>query len=244
MFGTPKIKAFVQGASLQGDADEQLIQFLIYITPIKHALAAEVSPIIADRLFKFDASGKPHPVTEMDKPTFNLGQIDLQKMVMHPSADEKMDRHGVTLERVQISKIHARKLFPDNPDFSLIFCAEVPKDQLSFDMMGKYFKREVFLSFEAMQLELKLDQAQKCDYCKDAAVAKDSSGKFLCDKDVKKHGVGKVEFILKKETPKQLQARIQKEQEEKQKSLLEDDDRNDTSHINKKRLRNPKGNKK
>lgn len=231
MFSTPKIKAFIQGASLEGDADEQMVRFLIYITPIKHALACEVSPIIADRLFKFDAANKPHPVSEMDRPSFDIGAIDLQTMELHPSDDPKMDKHGVLLQAVQISKISARKLFPDNPEFSLIFSAELPKDDLSFSMMGRYFKREVYLTFEAMQQSLPLDKAPSCGFCKNPAVAKDSTGKFLCEKDVKR-GVGEVLFIIKKETPAAAEARIKAEAGIKNNPK---DDRKDTSHINRRR---------
>lgn len=237
MFTTPKIKAFIQGASLEGDADEQLVKFLIHITPIKHALAAQMSPIIADRLFKFDQANKPHPVSEMDRPSFNIGTIDLQTMELHPSDDPKMDKHGVLLQAVQISKISARKLFPDNPNFSLIFSAELPKDDLSFSMMGRYFKREVYLTFEAMQIPLPLDKAPDCGFCKNPAVAKDSTGKFLCDKDVKR-GVGEVTFIIKRETPAQAKARV--EADLAAKKPKDDDDKNDTSHINRKRERKPR----
>lgn len=240
MFTTPKIKAFIQGASLQGDADEQMVEFLIYITPIKHALACEVSPIIADRLFKFDQANKPHPVSEMDRPTFNIGQIDLQTMELHPSDDPKMDKHGVLLQAVQISKISARKLYPDNPNFSLIFAAELPKDDLSFSMMGKYFKREVYLTFEAMQIPLDLNKEPNCGFCKNQAVAKDSTGKFLCDKDVKR-GVGEVTFIRKKETPAQAKKRVEAEIAAKSDEAKKDDDRMDNSHANRKREKKPRG---
>lgn len=238
MFTTPKIKAFIQGASLEGDADEQLVKFLIHITPIKHALAAQMSPIIADRLFKFDQANKPHPVSEMDRPSFNIGTIDLQTMELHPSDDPKMDKHGVLLQAVQISKISARKLFPDNPNFSLIFSAELPKDDLSFSMMGKYFKREVYLTFEAMQMPLPLNGTAPadavCGFCKNKPVAKDSTGKFLCEKDVKL-GVGEVIFITKKETPAQALKRV--EADLATKKTPKDDDK-DMSHANK-----PKGGK-
>lgn len=237
MFSTPKIRAFIQGASLEGDAEEQMVKFLIYITPIKHALACEISPIIADRLFKFDKANKPHPVSEMDRPTFNIGTIDLQTMELHPSDDPKMEKHGVLLQAVQISKISARKLYPDNPNFSLIFSAELPKDDLSFQMMGKYFKREVYLTFEAMQIPLPLEAV--CGFCKNQAVAKDSTGKFLCDKDVKK-GVGEVTFIIKKETPAQAKKRVDAEVAAKEPAEPKDADRMDNSHANRKREKKPR----
>lgn len=232
MFSTPKVKAFIQGASLQGNADEQFVQFMIYITPITHVLACQVSPVIGDRLFKFDAAKKPHPISEMDGPKFDIGTIDLQLMTLHPSADPKMDKHGVLLKAVQISKISARKLYPDNPNFSLIFSAELPKDDLSFSMMGRYFKREVYLSFETMQKELPLASVPNCEYCDNPSVAQDSEETFLCERDLKSKAVGEVRFIAKKESPKEAEARVKANAGIKD---IPGDDKKDTSHINRQR---------
>lgn len=226
MFLTPKIAAFVQQASLEGKEDEQLVKFVFYITPISHTLACEVSPAIADRIFKSDASGTPQPITEIQLVNFDIGTVDLQEMEMYPVEDPAMENHGVLLKAVQISKISARKLFPDDPKFSLIFSAELPKDDLSVAMMSKYFKRKVFLTFETMQKELPLGETPKCEECPDPAVAQDSEKNFLCGAHVKL-GKGEVIFIAKKETPAEAEARA--------KAAAGVDDRKDTSHINRKR---------
>ncbi len=229
MFKTPKIAAYIQKASLEGKEDKQMVRFQIYITPILHALACEVSPAIADRLFKSDASGTPQPISEIDSVEFDIGTVNLQTMAMYPSDDPAMDEHGVLLMAVQISHICAEKLFPDDPKFSLIFRAELPKDDLSFAMMGKYFKRKVFLTFETMQLQLPTSDAPKCEHCDNPAVAVDSEETFLCEKDLKSHAVGEVRFIAKKESPAEAEKRAMAA------AATPDDDRKDTSHINRRR---------
>ncbi len=225
MFQTPKIAAFIQKASLEGKEDEQLVRFLVYVTPITHTLACEVSPSIADRLFKSDASGTPQPIAEIELVNFDIGTIDLQTMAMHPVDDPAMDNHGVLLKAVQISNISAKKLYPDDPKFSLIFTAELPKDDLSFSMMGKYFKRKVFLTFETMQKELPLGDAPKCEHCNDPAVAHDSEDTYLCGGHVKR-GKGEVTFIVKRETPSEAEARVM---------AAAGGEKEDMSHANRKR---------
>jgi hypothetical protein len=235
MFQTPKIPAFIQGASLEGKEDAQMVRFKIYITPIPHALACEVSPAIADRIFKFDASKTPQPIPEIQSVNFDIGTVDLQTMIMYPVDDPAMDDHAVMLKAVQISKISARKLFPEDPKFSLIFDAELPKDDLSFSMMGKYFKRKVFLTFETMQQELPLSGVPTCEYCENPAVAQDSEETFLCEKDLKTKAVGEVKFIAKKETPAEAEKRAVAAAAAATAPADPDDDRKDTSHINRKR---------
>jgi hypothetical protein len=228
MFKTPKIAAYIQKASLEGKEDKQLVRFLIYITPITHTLACEVAPAIGDRIFKSDASGTPQPISEIDCVEFDIGTVDLQTMAMYPVADPAMDDHGVLLKAVQISHIRAEKLFPDDPKFTLIFRAELPKDDLSFGMMGKYFRQKVFLTFETMQRELGMSDGPKCEYCENPAIAEDSEDTYLCEKDLKSRAVGEVRFIAKKETPAEAEKRV------KAAAATPEDDRKDTSHINRK----------
>lgn len=230
MFKTPKVPVFMQKASVEGRKNAKMVRFTFYITPIKHALAAEISPVIAELLFTFDAAGAPHPITEMDGPHFNIGKIELQKMYLHPSDDPAMDGHGTLLNRVQISHITARKLFlPDNADFTLEFRAELPMDHLAIEMLEKYYDQKLFLTFETMQMELPTGNEPKCEYCDNPAVAHDSEDTFLCEKDLKNKAVGQVVFIAKTETPAEALAR------NKAAAGIEDDDRKDTSHINRRR---------
>lgn len=226
MFSTPKVAVFMQKASVEGRKENKVIRYTFYITPIKHALAAEISPKIADLLFTFDAGGAPHPITEMDGPHFNIGKIHLQNMFLHPSDDPKMDKHGAMLTRAQISHLAARKLFlPDNPDFTLEFRVEVPFDEMAFDMVRRYYDEKLFVTFEPMQLNLLDEQTPTCEECENPAVCRDSKGNFFCEDD-RKHASGIVTYISNSESPAEAAAR---------KNGDDEDERKDNSHVNRKR---------
>lgn len=190
MFTAPKVEVFMQNAGLAGEKDDKRVRYTFYITPLRHALAAEISPDLAKQLFHPDASGDMKPVTVMPNCSFNLGTIPLQRMELHPSDDAQMDSLGVLLDRAQISNLAARTLFPDVPDHTLEFRVEVPKNQLSVEMMSKYFKEKLYLSFSPLQKDL---PKGICTWCEDNAVASGNDD-FACQKHVKKLK-GKVEWF-------------------------------------------------
>jgi hypothetical protein len=254
MFTTPKIQSFIQGASFQGKDEKKYVRFQVYVGPISHDLAEEVSPAIASLLFKKDEAGAFHPVLEMDSAQFEIGAIPLQTMEMHPIDDPAMDLHGVLLQGIQISNISARKVFPGDPNFTLIFNAELPKNELAVQMMDKYFREKVFLTFAVMQGQLFPDEDVEdtttnplCEECGDRAVARDSEHAYFCQKHLRK-GQGEVKMIVTLESPAQAEARILAERDgkaaaagENQPSLVMGGavtpigDKDDTSYINRKR---------
>jgi len=211
MFTSEKFEAFMQNAAFAGRGDTKTMRFEFYITPIKYDLAEELSPIIAQSLFTKDRSGKAHPVAGMNGPSFDIGKINLQKMFLHHSADKKMDKHGVMLDRAQLSHISAvKKFLPDSPDFTLIFRVEVPFDELSLSVARRYYDEKVYLTFEEMQLKLPLSANPKCEECENDAVCRDAAGTYFCEKDRKK-AKGEVTYIAKKESPVEAQVRRDKE---------------------------------
>lgn len=217
MFTTEKVQAFVQRASLEGKDDSKFVRFTFYVTPITYELAKEVSAIIAANLFRLDAVGAPHPVLEVSTVSFEIGEIPLQTMKLYPATDVELESHGTLLTAVQIRAISARKVFPDDPNFTLIFNAELPKDDLSFAMMGKYFREKVFVTFAEMQKDLfpkngvqDTIQNPKCNECDEPATRRDSEGTHLCAKHVRA-GKGEVKLLTSRETPKEAQKRIEKE---------------------------------
>jgi len=251
MLQTPKVQAYVQKASLEGKEEKKFVRFTFYITPVNHELAAEVSPAIAGLLFKKDEGGAFHPVLEMDAAQFEIGMIPLQTMELHPVDDPKMDMMGVLLQGVQISNISARKVFPDDPNFTLIFNAELPKNELAVKMMDKYFREKVHLTFAVMQGQLFPDadvndtiNNPQCEYCDDRAIYRDKEKIYYCQKDVRRSST-EVTLLVTKETPAQAEARILAEREA---AMKEDgaevvlpgmeaavDDTKDTSHANRPR---------
>ncbi len=182
MFRSPKVEVFMQNAELAGDADDMSVRLTFYITPIRHLLAAEISPDMAKQLFHPDASGDMKPVLVMPNCKFDIGTIPLQQMELYPSDLAEMDDKGVILKPAQISNLAARKLFPDDPNYTLEFRVEVPKDQLSVEMMSKYFKKKLYISFDQLQKELPKGD---CSWCDDNAIAS-GEDKFACQKHLKK----------------------------------------------------------
>lgn len=246
MFPQPKVECFLNNVSLTGKGDKKVVRFNFYITPITHYLTAQISPEVAAVLFHDDGSGDMKPALIMPTASLDIGKISLQKMALHPSDDPKMEKHGAMLDRVQLSHLNVSKLFPDDPNFSLIFRAEAPLDKLAIELGQKYFQEKLFITFTSMQGEMFPKALNKCEYCDDPPVAKDSEGALLCQKDVKK-GKGEIDWLLKRETPAQADARAKKEATEKSKAAAadkddekrdDDDDKSDNSHANK-----PKGGK-
>lgn len=217
MFTTEKVQAFVQRASLEGKDDSKFVRFTFYITPIPYFLAMEISPAIAGQLFRPDKSGSQHPVLEVQSANFELGEIPLQTMKLYPATDAELESHGTLLAAVQIRAISARKVFPDDPNFTLIFNAELPKDDLSFSMMGKYFREKVFVTFSEMQKDLFPKKGVQdtvtnpsCNVCDELATRRDSEGTHLCAKHVRA-GKGEIRLLTSKETPREAQKRMEKE---------------------------------
>lgn len=199
MFEQPKFPVFMQKASIEGRKEDKVIRFVFYVTPVSHVLATQLSPDVAKLLFVPDGAGMMNPNPVLENPDFNVGTIPLQRMYLHPSDDEKMDGHGVLLDRAKLSHFCAKRLFADDPNYTLEFRVEVPKDELSVDMMAKYYDEKCFLTFEAMQLELPegTSLALACTWCDDPAVASDKAD-FACQKHAKKLK-GEVEWIKAQE---------------------------------------------
>jgi hypothetical protein len=138
-----------------------------------------------------------------------------------------MDKYGVMLERVSISHLCAKKIFPDDPNFTLQFRAEVPMDNLAIQMLEKFYDEKLFLTFEDMQLTLPNGDTIKCEECDDPAICHDEEDNYYCDKHRSK-STGEVTYISKIETPAQKAAAAG--------AATPPDDDKDASHANR-----PKG---
>lgn len=226
MFETPKISAFLQNASFRGENEKKYVRFQFYLTPISYELACEVSPRLADRLFRKIEDGAWAPASEVPSIGFDLGKIPLHTIELHPHDDAMMDHTGAMMQRAHITGIHARKLFPDNPNFTLIFSADVPMDDMSVKLAQKYFKLPVFLTFAVMQGQLFPDEDIEdtitnpiCEECDDRAIFRDDAHAYYCQKHVRMTS-NEVHSLVTKETPAQAEKRILKEREAKNQPAL------------------------
>lgn len=216
MFDTKKVSAYLNNFSGIGEDDKKELKLSIYVTPITYELASEVSPQLADRLFRKSTSDEWAPAAEIAKTSFMLGQLDPQRVTFHPHDDEKLDMYGVLIENARVSNIEARKAFPDKPDFRLEFQMTVPMDESSMGIIRRYYKEKFFLSTEPMQPmlfdsgQIAPGQIERCQECSEPASWQDIEKQFFCQKHVRL-GRGDMKLIVRTETPKEAEARALKE---------------------------------
>lgn len=153
MFKTPKVPCWLQNFTGQGEDEKKEIRFTLYVNPITYGLAAEVSPHLADRLFR-NIGGEWSPVSEMPKAVFTLGGMPAQRATFYPHNDELVEMYGVLVENCKISGIQATRAFPDKPEFRLEFAMTVPMDEVTMGLIRRFYKEQFFLSTAPMQPEL------------------------------------------------------------------------------------------
>jgi hypothetical protein len=263
MFRTPKVKSYLQSVKFQGKEDNPLLQLTFYITPIPYELATEVSPRMADRLFRKGIDDKWAPSQELGSTRFTLGTIPMQSMEWHPAGEGTMEFDaGVMTQGVSINAIGALRLFADSPDITLAIVCELPLDSLVVELARKYYRKNVFLTMADMQAELFVSTENmppgdaKCLECGEPASWIDTEKDFFCGDHVRK-ARGTVTKIVPMETPAQAEARAlaaaagqspaataeQKKHIDTVIAQVVDapaDDRKDTSHINRRRTKGKK----
>ncbi len=215
MFRSPRVKSYLQSASFQGKEDGPLMRLTFYITPITFDLATEVSPRLADRLFRKGTDDKWAPASELGNSRFVLGSLPMQSFEWHPAGEGALDFDaGVLTQGISITGIFALHLFADSPDITLAITCEMPLDSHIVELARKYYRRSVWLTMADMQAEL-FPQAEpgivnpnaKCLHCGEPARWIDSEKDFFCQKDVRK-AKGEVTLIVPLESPAQAEARV------------------------------------
>lgn len=120
-------KLFLKSINLRSEDDNKRIAVLrFFLTPATYELASEVSPNVADRLFRKNGN-MYEPVLEMGRTEF-LIQIPSQSMSYRRHPDYV--GHQVHIPDVSIENLSAQKVIPGDPNFSLIFDA-------SFEILDK-----------------------------------------------------------------------------------------------------------
>ena len=220
MFSTERVSAYLNNFTGVGDSDEKELRLTFYVTPITYELAKEVSPQLADRLFRnITGNGDWQPAQEMPKASFSAINIDAQNLTIYalPEAADSID-DGVLIPQAKIFNLRAQRAYPDKPDFRLEFDCVVPMDDTTMRLVERFFKGSCYLSTTPAQIEMfedpPADANQVCGHCNERASWQDSEKEFLCQKHLRL-GKGDVKLIVKKETPAEAEARAKAEADAK-----------------------------
>jgi hypothetical protein len=183
MFKTKDVPALVQAVKFAVDGDDVIATMTFYMTPIKHDLAHEIHPDVADALFKKRA-GDYSPRKAV--PTMNMDiEIAAQSMSYAVHRDVKEGR-GL-IPHVKIDKLRAMRLFANSDDFTLAFNCQfqVNDQQLMWATLNR-LKKPLLLTFKKLQADLEFPaQQQMCEICNQPATHRTQPGKSLvCDEHV------------------------------------------------------------
>lgn len=148
MFTTENQKCYLAEVQPKADGDKRIAYCKFHITPVSHALAVDISPLIADRIFR-GSNGSYAPVLEMSSAHFltNYG-----KQCMTVMRDPNYAVGRALIQDAEIKSLAAKKLFPDNPDFSIVFVVAFEiQDPLIVKDLVQLLHENVYLSFSPMQ---------------------------------------------------------------------------------------------
>lgn len=218
MFKTEKVSAYLNNFTGKGDDERKELKLNLYVTPITYQLANEVSPHLADRLFRRAGNDEWNPCAEMPKAVFNIGDIPAQRVLFYPHQDEAVEKFGILVETARISGIQAVRAFADKLDFRLEFDMTVQMDDVTMGICRRFFKEPIYVSMEPVQPvlfdsgQIAPGQVERCEQCQEPASYMDSAKAFFCQKHVR-GGQGEVKLIAKKETPAEAEARAIREKE-------------------------------
>ena len=161
MFKSKRVACYLNGFGGHGDDNENKeLKLVFHITPIEQELAHEISPNLADRLFRrnlSDVRGEFEkdwiPAREITKASFSSVAIQMQNIEFHelPDADVNM---GVMVSSAAISNLRAAKPHPESLNFRLEFDVVVPMDGITMRLVEKYYKATCFLTMEPIQRDI------------------------------------------------------------------------------------------
>jgi hypothetical protein len=149
MFSTPKVPCFLNGFSGHGDdTQSKELKLVFQISPITPDLAIEVSPHMADRLFR-QINGEYEPAKEISKAAFSNLHIPMQNVDFYPTPDSGK---AVAIQNVAFSNLRAAKEITGG--FRFEFDAVVPMDKETMRLVELYYKATCFLTMDAVQMTL------------------------------------------------------------------------------------------
>lgn len=154
MFKSKRVPCFLNTFSGHGDdTDNKELKLVFHISGISPELAAEISPQLADRLFRPGIEGF-EAAREISKVSFSSIAIPMQNTEFY-ELPEGEDSSQVMVPSVAVSNLRASR---EGSMFRLEFDSVVPMDGITMRLVEKYYKSTCFLTMEKAQIELKLDE--------------------------------------------------------------------------------------
>jgi hypothetical protein len=162
MFKSGHVPCFLNTFAGHGDDNEaKELKMVFHVAPIPYELALEVSPHLADRLFRQDPEEGWQPVKEMPKASFATIQVPMQNITFHALPEGMIDdTHGVLVEGCAVSNLRAARANVDGLDFRLEFDVVVPMDSITMDLVERFYKSTCYLSTEAIQREMEYPEKE------------------------------------------------------------------------------------
>ncbi len=150
MFSSLRVPCFLNTFNGHGDdLDNKELKLVFHIVGISRDLAVEISPSIADRLFRYLA-GEYEVAKEISKVSFATVNVPMQNVTFH-QLPEGPDEAEQIIPSVAISNLRATR---EGIIFRLEFDAVIPMDGETMRLVQRYYKSTVFLSMERVQREL------------------------------------------------------------------------------------------
>lgn len=153
MFTSAKVMVSLNGFAGHGDDPEQKeLKLVFHVNPITYELAREISPQVADRLFRLNPENEWVPAEEITKAAFSGITIPMQNIEFFELPDEAREK-GVLVDGCAISNLRAQRPFVDA---RLEFDVVLPMNRETMRIVEKYYKAACFLSMEAIQRTMEL----------------------------------------------------------------------------------------
>ena len=161
MFKTERVGCYLNGFAGHGDDQESKeLKLVFHVTPISQELAAEVSPHLADRLFRWDGlDGTWQPAREITKAMFTRVQVQMQNITFNDEL-QKAGSAGMLVTGAAIYNLRAQRAFQDSFEFRLEFDVVVPMDGITMGLVERYYKSTCFLTMEPTQREITYETSE------------------------------------------------------------------------------------
>lgn len=154
MFSTARVGCFLNNFGGHGEAEEKELKLVFFISPIPQNLAAEISPKLADRLFRSNGD-EWEPAKEISKASFASVSIPMQHVNFFSLPEgQGAGFDNSRVENCAISGLRASRT--EGLDFRLEFDMVVPMDEITINLVKRYYKSTCFLTMETSQRELEV----------------------------------------------------------------------------------------